>query len=239
MTDRQLEFRAILALNIGRLDEAKDLAAQYRAVSASRGPHLRTHAYREQCHVLLAQGDWRGLRELAADTERLVSQHPETAFCYAVTTALAFAAAASAIEGEDLDARALLSRAEAPLQAEPFERESVLLLASGAVGRWDKVDELRQFTRRRYAAPFWYFSRMEAVVLTMFERWAEVALALPPLERIAAGGGSPYIAALVTAIQEEMRAARGGPAATHHMLRELGYTGWSRLLSYRPAVRSK
>jgi hypothetical protein len=237
-TDRQLEFRAILALNIGCVEEAKGLAARYLAVSASRGPHLRTHAYREQCHVLLAQGHWRGLRELAADTERLVSAHPETAFCYAVTTALAFAAVASAIDGEDLEAQALLSRAEAPLQAEPLERESVLLLASGAVGRSNKVDELRRMTRQRYAVPLWYFNRMEAVVLTMLERWDEVDEVLPSLGRLAAKGGSRYVAALVAAIQEEMAAARGGTAATHRMLQELGYVGWSRLLSYRPERRA-
>ncbi|GGF40784.1 adenylate cyclase [Aliidongia dinghuensis] len=235
-TDRQHEFRAILALNIGRLEEAEGLAAQFLASSASRGPHLRTHAYREQCHVLLAQGYWRGLRELAADTERLVSEHPETAFCYAVTTALAFAAVASAIEGEDMEARALLSRAEAPLQAEPFERESVLLLANGALGLSDKVDELRGMTRQRNATPLWYFDRMDAVVLTMLERWDEVDEVLPRLERVAAQGNSRYVAALVAGVREEMTAARGGAAATHRMLRELGYRGWSRLLAYRPAA---
>jgi hypothetical protein len=53
---------------------------------------------------------------------------------------------------------------------------------------------------------------MEAVVLTMLKRWAELGDVLPPLERIAARG-SPYLEALVAAIREEMRAARGGPRA--------------------------
>ncbi|HKX06728.1 MAG TPA: AAA family ATPase [Stellaceae bacterium] len=233
-TERQLEFRAILALNMGYVDEAADLAARYLAIGASRGPHLRTHAYREQCHVLLAQGRWPRLGELAADTERLVSEHPETSFCYAVSTAFAFAAVASAIEGNDQDAQALLSRAEVPLQAEPLERESVLLLASGAIGRSDKVDELRQTIRQNYAAPLWFFIRTEAVVLTMLQRWDELNQVLPHLERAAAKSGSRYIDALVAAIREEVAAARGGPAANHRMLRELGYAGWSRLLSHRP-----
>src|SRR5262249_34519055 len=60
--DAQLEFRAVLALSTGRLAEAERLAAQHLAASASRGPHLRTHSFREQCHVLLARGDWPGLR---------------------------------------------------------------------------------------------------------------------------------------------------------------------------------
>jgi hypothetical protein len=235
-SDRQLEFRAILALNMGRLEEAGSVAARYLAVSASRGPHLRTHAYREQCHVLLARGHWRGLRQLAADTERLVSEHPETPFCYAVTTALGFAVVACAIEGEHGEARALLARAQAPLQAEPLERESVLLLANGALGRADKVDGLRRMTRRRYATPLWYFDRMDAVVLTMLERWDALEEVLPRLERLAANGDSRYVAALVAAIREEMAAAQGGTAATHRLLEELGYLGWSRLLSYRPGV---
>jgi tetratricopeptide (TPR) repeat protein len=238
-TDRRLEFRAILALNIGHLEEARELAAQYLAVSASRGPHLRTHAYREQCHVLLAQGDWPGLCELAAETERLVSKHPETAFCYAVSTALAFAAVANAIEGRDLEAQALLSRAEAPLQAEPLERECVLLLASGAVGRSNKVAELRRATHHAYAVPLWYFHRMEAVVLTMLEQWGDVEEMLPCLDRTIAQSGSRYLAALVAAIREEMTAMRGGPAATHRALQELGYMGWSRLLSHRPSAKSE
>jgi len=209
------------------------LAERYRAASASRGPHLRTHAHREQCHVLLAQGNWRGLRELAAETERLVAEHPETAFCYAVTTVLAFASIAHAVEGQDPEARALLRRAESPLQAEPLERESVLLLANGVVGRSDQVDELRRNVREGWAQPFWFFKRMEAVVLTMLARWDDADEALRPLERIEEKG-SVYLEALVAAIREEMTAARGGPAPTHRMLQELGYLGWSQLLAYRP-----
>jgi hypothetical protein len=235
LTGEQLEFRGILALNIGNLAEAEGLAERFRAASASRGPHLRTHAHREQCHVLLAQGNWRGLGELAAETERLVAEHPETAFCYAVTAVLAFAAIAHAVEGRGREARALLMRAEAPLQAEPLERESVLLLANGVAGRLDKVAELRRQVREGAAPPFWFFKRMEAVVLTMLERWDEVDDALRPLERIAEKG-SRYLEALVVAIREEMAAARGGQAPTHRMLRELGYWGWSQLLAYRPEL---
>ena len=235
LTDEQLEFRGILALNMGDIAEAEVLAARFRAASASRGAHLRTHAYREECHILLSQGNWPGLGELAEETERLVAEHPETAFCYAVTAVLAFAAVAHAVEGRSPEAQALLRRAEAPLQAEPLERESVLLLANGVAGRPDKVAELRRQVRESGDPPFWFFKRMEAVVLTMFERWDEVDDALRPLERVAERG-SRYLEALVTAIREEMAAARGGPAPTHRMLQELGYRGWSQLLAHRPKV---
>jgi class 3 adenylate cyclase/tetratricopeptide (TPR) repeat protein len=236
--DRKLEFRAILALNTGRLVEAERLAARLLTASVSRGPHLRTHSYREQCHVLLARGDWRALRELAAQTEQLVTAHPGTAFCYAVTTARAFAVVAHALEGQPAEARALLPRAEMPLQAEPLERESVLLLAYGAVGARADVARLRRQVREQGETQFWFFHRMEAVVLAMLERWRDLAEALPLLERVAARG-SPYLEALLEAIREEMAAARGGAAVpAHAKLRELGYVGWSQLLRYRPPVAS-
>jgi class 3 adenylate cyclase len=236
MVGEPLEFRAILALNIGDLAEAEALAERFRASSASRGPHLQTHAHREQCHVLLARGDWHGLGQLAVETERLVADHPETSFCYAVTAVLSFAAVAHALEGRGPEAQALLTRAEAPLQAEPLERESVLLLANGVAGRLDRVAELRRQVREGTSPPFWFFKRMEAVALTMLERWDEVDDALRPLERVTARG-SRYLEALVAAIREEMAASRSGPAPTHRALRDLGYWGWSRLLAYRPRQR--
>ena len=102
------------------------------------------------------------------------------------------------------------------MQAEPLERESLLLLANGAAGRSDKVAELHRQVGKGAAPPFWFFTRMEAVLLTMLERWDDVDDALPPLERVAEKG-SRYLVALVAAIREEMAAARGGPAPTHRM----------------------
>ena len=233
--DRQLEFRAILALNTGRLGDAERLAERFVAANASRGPHLRTHSIREQCHVLLARGAWHTLRAIAEEIEQLVAANSGTAFCYAVTTARAFAVVAHALEGRPAEARALLPRAELPLQAEPLEREGVLLLAYGAVGARADVARLRRQVHEEGATPFWFFHRMEAVVLTMLERWPELGDVLPQLERVAAHG-SPYLEALLAAIREEMAAAQGGPAPAHGRLRELGYAGWSQLLRYRPAV---
>jgi len=117
-----LETRVHAALGIGKLAQAEDAARRLVAASAAWGPHLRTHAYRGSCHVGLARGDWRGLCELAADVQRLVADNPDTPFCYAVTTTTAFAAVAHALEARWTEAQGLLARAEAPLQAEPFER---------------------------------------------------------------------------------------------------------------------
>jgi len=181
------------------------------------------------------KGTGMAFASLPSETEGLVAEHPDTAFCYAVTSVRAFAAIAHALEGRQVEADALLTRAEEPLQAEPLERESVLLLANGVAGRLDKVAELRRQVREGPAPPFWFFTRMEAVVLTMLERWDELDDALRPIERIA-GTESRYLQALAIAIREEMAAALGGPAPAHRMLRDLGYSGWSQLLAYRPAA---
>ena len=48
---------------------------------------------------------------------------------------------------------------------------------------------------------------------------------------VAASRGSQYLEALITAIREERAAARGGPRPFHAQLRDLGYLGWSALVS--------
>lgn len=229
-----LETRVHAALGLGNLVQAEETARLLDAASAAWGPHLRTHAYRGSCHVGLARGDWRGLCDLAADVQRLVADHPHTPFCYAVTTATAFAAVAHALEARWTEARALLARAETPLQAEPFEREAVLLLAYGTLGRRRDAERLiREVEALGLPVP-WHFRRAQAVVLTMLQAWEPLEEALAALEA-AASGGSQYLAALVSGIREERTAARGGPAPRHDGLRELGYLGWSQLLSHRPA----
>jgi class 3 adenylate cyclase/tetratricopeptide (TPR) repeat protein len=233
LTHQMLEFRAIFSLNTGNLAEGERLARDFLEVSRSRGPHLKTHAYREQSHVLLARGDWLGLRELAMETEQLVAAHPGTAFCYAVTTVQAFAIVADVLDRRTVGATSLLTRAEMPLQSEPFERESVLLLLYGATGRRDAVDLVLKQVAQRDIPPFWFFRRTEAVVLTMLERWDRVNEVLTAMDgRVESA--SPYLAALVSAIREEMIAAQGGPPPAHQRLRDLGYLGWSQLLAYRP-----
>jgi len=233
-SDRQMEFRAILALNRGEVDEAVRVADQFLLASASRGPHLRTHAFREHAHVLLARGEWTALGDLADRCERLVADHPETSFCYAVTTVRAFALVARALSGEVEQAHAMLSQVEAPLQTEPFEREAVLALAYGVLGRRDAVQALADATPAS-PARMWTFQRSHAVALTMLQHWADLEGVLPALDRIARHGKeSPYLEALVAAMREEMAFARGGQRPAHVALERLGYHGWSQLVAFRP-----
>ena len=233
-----LEGRALLALDVGDLATARALARELVEASLAWGPHLRTHAYRSQCHVLLAQGNWSGLHDVLIDVERLVKDHPGTPFCYAVTVARAFAAVAQMVEGHAGGARALLTDAEAPFQAEPFDRESVLLLAYGVLGRRAQAERLiRECRERGLLTPPWYFYRAEAVALTMLEAW-EVLDDTLSLLTVAASRGSQYLEGLIAAIREEVAAARGGPRPLHAQLRDLGYLGWSELVSFRPGRRS-
>jgi len=232
LTDRQFEFRAILELNLGNVRTGEQFADQFRTATAGRGPHLRTHAFREQAHVLLARGNWAGLVDLAEETGRVVAQHPETSFCYAVTTVLAFAAVAHMLEGQVGAARALLEKVEAPLQAEPLERESLLILTYAVMGNANRVQAIIRQVEDSVAVPFWFFRRMQAVALTMLEQWADLPPILGSLERVAQPD-NPHLTALASAIREEIDAAHGGPRPSHSRLRELGYTGWSRLLAHR------
>lgn len=229
-----LEGRALLALDVGDLTKAQAVARELLDASLAWGPHLRTHAYRSQCHVLLAQGNWAGLHTVLADVERLVKDNPATPFCYAVTVARAFAAVAHMVEGQPGAARTLLTAAEVPLQAESFDRESVLLLAYGVLGRRSHAERLmRECRERGLPNPPWYFYRAEAVALTILEAWELLDAALSPLT-VAASRGSQYLEALIIAIREERAAASGGPYPLHAQLRGLGYLGWSALVSFRP-----
>jgi hypothetical protein len=208
---------------------------QFALENASRGPHLQSHVHRERAHLLLARGDWPRLVALATTAEKLVADNPATAFCYAITTARALGAVACAMLGQRAEAEALLARAETRLTSLPFSHEEGLLLGYGVLGRRPEVARLADEIRARYGALLpHFFRRTQATVLTMFERWSDLAEPLAALDA-AASQGSRFLAALATAIREERAARRGGPAATHAALRALGYRGWSTLLAWRPA----
>jgi hypothetical protein len=64
------------------------------------------------------------------------------------------------------------------------------------------------------------------------ERFDEAERWLPRLDDLAARGAR-FSGALAAAVREEIASARGGLAPEHRALRDLGYPGFSRLLSYR------
>lgn len=236
--DQVSEYRVAFALHTGDLALAEDLVEQFALENASRGPHLRSHVYRERAHLLLARGDWPGLLVVATASEKLVTDNPATAFCYAITTARAFGAVAHALLGQRAEAETSLRRAETRLTSLPFSHEEGLLLTYGALGRRPDVQGLMDEIGERYGALLpHFFRRTQATVLTMLERWNDLAEPLEALDA-AAAQGSPFLRALAAAVREELAARQGGPAATHAALRGLGYRGWSTLLAWRPALTS-
>ena len=48
-----------------------------------------------------------------------------------------------------------------------------------------------------------------------------------------ARGGARFYAALAQAVREEVARDQGGPPPTHALLKEIGYAGWSEVLSAR------
>ncbi len=233
--DQADEHRPGHALYAGDLAIAEEMVARFAAANAARGPHLRTHAFRERAHVLLARGDWRGLVAVADEVERLIEGNPGTAFCYAVTTTRALGAVAHALLGQTAEARAFLARTETRLTTTPFWHEAVLLLICGVLGRRSETERLLREVRPQGRLPV-FFRRTEATVLTMLERWDDLDEPLRAVEE-AAARGSPFLAALAAAVREERAAAQGGPPPMHAALRGLGYAGWSALLQHRPAGR--
>jgi hypothetical protein len=74
------------------------------------------------------------------------------------------------------------------------------------------------------------------IALTVLKRWDDLREPLARCERLSKQGGR-LLGAVAEAVREEMAAARGGPTPTHASLNNLGYTGMSQLLSYRPVAR--
>ena len=77
-------------------------------------------------------------------------------------------------------------------------------------------------------------SRLPYVTLAAVasRRHAE-ALALADELAAYARGGARFYAALAEAVREEVARDAGGPPPAHALLREIGYRGWSELLSAR------
>jgi hypothetical protein len=67
------------------------------------------------------------------------------------------------------------------------------------------------------------------VVLRRHAAALEIATGLDQRAR----GGAKFYAALAEAAREEVARDRGGPIPTHALLKDIGYVGWSELLSAR------
>lgn len=218
--------RVHLAHTRGELKWATDLAGRHLAATTTAGPHVRGHAVGSEAFVLFSSGDWVGVGACGERARELLRDNPGTRFCSAgVGLALVRAAIVHAVAGRVEDANVALAAAAPTRMA--GQGDAFLAPGLAALGR--RADIRRIFATagndRGFLGP----------ALTVLEMWDELELALPHIDH-AAARGSRFDGAVAAAMRQELTAARAGPKPRHELLRELGYEGWSRFLSFRPAA---
>jgi tetratricopeptide (TPR) repeat protein len=227
---------ALVATYAGELAQAEEIAQRHTAIAAERSAHARTHNYGLRALLALARGDWQGVTAMAAEVTRTVDSHPGVAFCLVGGSAVTYDATTAALAGQRFPDRAVELLDRTVTESEPL-RASLLLLPRGAWG-WRELE--LEMARRAWAPDERSWDRnivdpfriTEALALVMLERWDDLDPVLERLDELGRGGGK-LGRALAAAVREE-RAAGDGPAPRHRELRELGYLGFSQLLSFRP-----
>jgi class 3 adenylate cyclase len=221
-----LRGKALLAQRTGDGASLQRLATELVAMSRRMGPHLRTHADVYAAHLAVAQGDWDTVRAIAIQTDRLMRSSPGTAFCSAAGTILAFGAIAHARSGLADEARALAEQI-ADTSYTKFDAwvlddlVTFALVLAGQPGR-----RTSGTGPSPYPLPF-------AAVAAVVSKDHDGTLAIADDLEKRSHGGARFFAALAEAMREEVARDRGGPVPIHAALREIGYIGWSELLSAR------
>jgi class 3 adenylate cyclase len=214
-----LRGRASLAEQHGDLADLRGQAGAIVAMSQRMGPHLRTHADNVQSSVSVAAGEWDTVARLAAETDALMRSSPGTAFCSAAGMLLARGAVVHARAGRADDARALARRIDSITSGQ--ERAPLIialaLLFTGSAST----------TPPPPGPPLW------RAVIAVASRQHRVALEIADQLEADARGGARFYAALAEAVREEVERDRNGAIPTHALLKEIGYVGWSELLSQR------
>ena len=210
---------------LGQLDELDASSARYEQAVMTSGAHVQTHSLRGRALVALCRGDWPAVRAVARRVASLNDDHPETVFCVGSVISLGWAASAAAISGDLAEARELLARAQR-IAEQPNVGDASLAGAFATLGM--RGDVIRIDQRMPDG-----FSLIVAPALAAIDEWDRVPRRLPHLDRLAAGSHR-FAGAMAAALREELAAREGGPRATHAVLREMGYAGFSELLSFRP-----
>jgi len=223
--DDDLHFltRVRLALARGDLATASELARRHVAATAKSGPHVISHGMGSEALVSFSVGDWDAVARCGDRARDLLRANPGTRFCAAgLGLVLVRAACVHAIAGAHEDAHAaLVSTAGMSVHG---QGEQYLAMALAALGRRNEVRRILADTSR--------FRGFMAPALTILEMWTELDTVLPDVDA-AASHGDRFSRALAEAMREE----RDGTMAVevrHQLLRDLGYHGWSRFLSFRP-----
>jgi class 3 adenylate cyclase len=218
-----LRGRALIALRRGKLDELAEATGRLVAISRQTGPHLRTHADVYVSQLAFARGDWDAVARLATDTDRLIKASPTTVFCVSAGIILGEGGVVQARAGHADEARAL-ARVIDGIAYERVVPAALKAMALAFTGDRVEID----------AAPVNVTTRLPYLALAaVATKRHDEALALAAQLEADARGGARFYAALAQAVREEVDRDRTGKAATHALLKEIGYVGWSDMLSAR------
>lgn len=220
----RMEFergRAELAAERGDLAELELRRDRLVAISRRMGPHLRTHADVYAAFAALYRGDWAELVRIGTATDRLMRASAGTPFCASAGATLAYGAIAHTRAGRPDDARALL-RGMHSITSERGWLDRLAAIALVLAGDGADVDALV----RGEAEP-------STALLAVVTRRHEAAIAIADALDKKASGGAGLWTATAEAVREEVAADRGGPPPVHATLHQIGYLGWSELLSAR------
>jgi len=231
-----LMWRSNAYFHAGDLARAGADADRLLEISRTLSPHTRQHAMGTKARVLLGRGDWQGVIEQAENLRALVREYPDDSFCLIGASGVADGAVAEILEGRRAsdDLAALVLRL---VPESPAIRAATLLVPLVMSAREVAEDE----AHRAYARDTPIFDRQSiwdltetywAIAHVVREQWKELEPLVARLDA-RAGRGAKFAGALAAALREEMAAARGGPRPKHELLRELGYDGISKLVSYR------
>ena len=219
----QLRGRALIALRRGDLPGLAAHTDGLLAIGRRAGPHLRTHAEVYASLLAVTRGDWDAVARLASETDQLILSNPTTAFCVSAGILLANGAVVQARAGRADEARALVRR----LDAITYEKTvPAALRAMGLAFTGDRIEIDATAVNVTTRLPF-------LTLAAVASRRHPEALALADHLDNDARGGARFYAALAEAAREEVARDQGGPPPAHALLREIGYAGWSEILSAR------
>jgi tetratricopeptide (TPR) repeat protein len=225
----------------GDLAGAEKHADRLDTISRTQSPHSRQHAFGAKGIIELARGNWQGLADLARDLRELVAANPDGSFCIMGANLAAHGAMADLVLGRVLP-EDLVALEERLLPEASSTRAAAVLPAMAMAGRpGDDEEAARSYDFGRRIADRQAVFDLGAMNMSLAnvirERWDEAERWVPRLEDLAARG-AVFSGALAAAVREEIAHGRGGPAPEHRALRDLGYPGFSQLLSYRPVRTS-
>ena len=221
----------------GDLAKADDLADRLLLDAARRSVHTRSHALALKALVGFGSGGRGVLADARRDLGILADNNPDASFCLLSGAVVGYAAATDVLAGAPLPPD-LDEQAKRFVDDSERVQAAVVMLPKAMLGDREAVPAglrayepgLRLWDRNRV----WDTADLlPAIALTILERWDELPPVLARLDEVAAEGARLAEAA-ASAIRQEIDAAKGGPPPAHEQLRDLGYAGFSQLISFRP-----